>query len=136
MEEGKGRKGSDREEIFSKVLKAGKRTYFFDVKNTRNEELYLTITESKKRIDDDGRFVYDKHKIFLYREDFEDFVEYLNAVVGYVKKNSPDQEPRSQEPRETREPKKDFYQNESKPISSSDLSTDSFTNISFEDLDK
>ena len=66
---------SNREEIFSKPVRAGKRTYFFDVKATRGRDLYMTITESKRRFDDDGNVHYQKHKIFLYREDFQNFEE-------------------------------------------------------------
>jgi hypothetical protein len=74
----------DSEEIFSRKVKAGKRTYFFDVKATRSHDYYLTITESKKRSGDDG-FYYEKHKIFLYKEDFHKFVEALNECVSHVK---------------------------------------------------
>jgi len=70
-------------------LRAGKRTYFFDVKATRRNDYYLTITESKKRFNKDGRFHYEKHKIFLYKEDFEAFVEYLEEVVAYIKAANP-----------------------------------------------
>jgi len=79
----------ERQEIFSKSLRAGKRTYFFDVKATRRNDYYLTITESKKRFNKDGRFHYEKHKIFLYKEDFEAFVEYLEEVVSYIKTANP-----------------------------------------------
>ncbi|HNP48125.1 MAG TPA: DUF3276 family protein, partial [Bacteroidia bacterium] len=65
---------SQREEVFSKSVRAGKRTYFFDVKSTKANDYYLTITESKKRIGDDGNPFFEKHKIFLYREDFQKFV--------------------------------------------------------------
>jgi len=75
---------SGRDDIFSQVVKAGKRTYFFDVKATRGDELYLTITESKKRMDKDGKMYYEKHKIFLYKEDFEKFTESLNSVFDYI----------------------------------------------------
>lgn len=75
----------DREEIYSKAVKAGKRTYFFDVKATRNNDYYLTITESKKKFDKDGNASYEKHKIFLYKEDFEKFSEGLDEVVAVVK---------------------------------------------------
>jgi hypothetical protein len=75
---------TDREEIYSKPVRAGKRTYFFDVKSTRGEDLYLTITESKKRFRDDGTFFYEKHKIFLYKEDFEKFAEGLNEAVSFI----------------------------------------------------
>lgn len=77
-------KTSGREEIFSEKVKAGKRTYFFDVKATRSNDYYLTITESKKRFKDDG-FTYEKHKIFLYKEDFNKFLDALNATVNHVK---------------------------------------------------
>jgi hypothetical protein len=75
----------EREEIFSKAVRAGKRTYFFDVKVTKTDQQYLTITESKKRMDkDSGNFFYEKHKIFLYKEDFEKFAEGLNDVVEFI----------------------------------------------------
>ncbi len=77
-------KPNGRDEIFSEKVKAGKRTYFFDVKATRSNDFYLTITESKKRFKEDG-FTYEKHKIFLYKEDFNKFVEALNNTVNHVK---------------------------------------------------
>ena len=73
-----------RDEIYSAKVKAGKRTYFFDVKSTRSNDYYLTITESKKRFKDDG-FSYEKHKIFLYKEDFNKFLEALTNTVNHVK---------------------------------------------------
>jgi len=76
--------GYDREEIFSQAIRAGKRTYFFDVKATRNNDYYLTITESKKRMNPDGRFYYEKHKLFLYKEDFEKFKEGLKEAIEYI----------------------------------------------------
>ncbi|HEY3371195.1 MAG TPA: DUF3276 family protein [Prolixibacteraceae bacterium] len=76
-----------REEIYSKAVRAGKRTYFFDVKSTRRDELYLTITESKKRFEQDGNFHFEKHKVFLYREDFEKFVDGLQEVISYIDQN-------------------------------------------------
>lgn len=75
------------QEIHSKVVRAGKRTYFFDVKSTRNEEYYLTITESKKRFEDNGDFHYEKHKIFLYKEDFQKFTECLQEIIDFINKN-------------------------------------------------
>jgi len=76
------------EDVFSKPVRAGKRTYFFDVKATRgNNDYYLTITESKRRQERDGSFTFDKHKIFLYKEDFEKFQEGLADVVEYIKNN-------------------------------------------------
>lgn len=76
------------EDVYSKPVRAGKRTYFFDVKSTKgNNDFYLTITESKRRQERDGSFVYDKHKIFLYKEDFEKFQEGLEEAVKYIMHN-------------------------------------------------
>ena len=77
-------KNNGRDEIYSAKVKAGKRTYFFDVKSTRSNDYYLTITESKKRFKEDG-FTYEKHKIFLYKEDFNKFMEALTNTVNHVK---------------------------------------------------
>ena len=74
-----------RQEIYSKAVRAGKRTYFFDVKATRKNEYYLTMTESKKRYDQDGKFHFEKHKIFLYKEDFEKFSDALGEVIDFIK---------------------------------------------------
>ena len=77
------------DDVFSKPVRAGKRTYFFDVKATKGNDYYLTVTESKRRVDKDGRFVYDKHKIFLYKEDFEKFTEGLEEVIKFIKDKCP-----------------------------------------------
>jgi type IV secretory pathway VirB4 component len=79
-----------REEVFSKAVKAGKRTYFFDVKATRRNEYYLTITESKKQTSKEGSAYYEKHKIFLYKEDFESFSEGLKEIIDYIHENQPE----------------------------------------------
>ena len=73
-----------REEIFSKSVRAGRRTYFFDVRATRAEDYYMTITESKRHTKEDGSFYYQKHKIYLYKEDFEDFLESLKEVSDFI----------------------------------------------------
>jgi Protein of unknown function (DUF3276) len=78
-------KGNDKQEIFSERVRAGKRTYFFDVKATRSNDYYLTITESKRKYKEDG-FTYEKHKIFLYKEDFNKFITALSNTVNHVKK--------------------------------------------------
>jgi len=75
---------SGNDEIYSKSVRAGKRTYFFDVRSTRNGEMFLTITESKKMMRDDGSFQFEKHKIFLYKEDFEKFVSGLNESIEFI----------------------------------------------------
>jgi hypothetical protein len=82
--EGKEQMATDREEIYSKKVKAGKRTYFFDVKATRSNDYYLTITESKRKMRDDG-FSFEKHKIFLYKEDFDKFSSALGVAIQHVK---------------------------------------------------
>lgn len=74
----------DREDVYSKAVRAGKRTYFFDVKSTRGRDLYLTITESKKHTNEDGSATYDKHKIFLYKEDFEKFIDGLRDAYDEI----------------------------------------------------
>lgn len=79
-----------RDEVFSKAVRAGKRTYFFDVKTTKRNEFYMTITESKKMFDREGRYHFEKHKLFLYKEDFEKFAEGLSEIVQYIKENSPE----------------------------------------------
>lgn len=75
---------NDKAEIYSKRVRAGKRTYFFDIKSTKSNDYYLTITESKRRYKEDG-FFYEKHKIFLYKEDFNKFVQALGETVDHVK---------------------------------------------------
>lgn len=118
MEEGFEKNGTDREEIFSKAVRAGKRTYFFDVKSTKGNDYYLTITESKKRFDDDGKFFYEKHKLFLYKEDFEKFAEGFTEVIAHIKSISPAEEHGSE-------------------VSSGTKRNDSqFSDVKFEDLDK
>jgi len=84
-----------RDEIYSRAIRAGKRTYFFDVKSTKGDDYYLTITESKKRFNDDGRFFFEKHKLFLYKEDFDKFSEGLADVMGYIKREQPQTEERT-----------------------------------------
>jgi len=79
-------KDRDREEIFSRSVRAGKRTYFFDVKATAGNEQYLTITESKRRFSNEqGKFIYEKHKLFLYREDFDKFFRGLNDTIEFIR---------------------------------------------------
>ena len=114
MEENGRNDRAGREEIFSKAVRAGKRTYFFDVKATRKNDYYITVTESKKRFHEDGGFHYEKHKVFLYKEDFEKFTEGLNEAIDYIKANQEVVEDRS----------------------SNEAREEQFTDVSFEDLDK
>ncbi len=83
-----------KQEIYSKVVRAGKRTYFFDVKSTRNDEFYLTITESKKKFENDGKYHFEKHKVFLYKEDFNKFIDNLQDVIDYIQEKQPVQDSR------------------------------------------
>ncbi len=77
-------------DVYSKSLRAGKRTYFFDVKKTKNNEKYLVITESKKQFNEQsGEFDYDKHKIFLYKEDYDKFANMLENMIEYIKTSIP-----------------------------------------------
>lgn len=121
--------GYDREEkseIFSKAVRAGKRTYFFDVKATRSDDYYLTITESKKKVGKDGRFFYDKHKIFLYKEDFDKFAEGLQDVVDYIHATQGSAEA--------------YHSDDSLEEEKEELVTDTlpnnFLNVDFDDLDE
>ena len=79
-------KDREREEVFSRAVRAGKRTYFFDVKATVGEEYYITITESKRRFNNEqGKFFYEKHKLFLYKEDFDKFANGLSDVIEFIR---------------------------------------------------
>ncbi len=79
-------KERDREEIFSRAVRAGKRTYFFDVKSTVGEDYFITITESKRKFNNEqGKFFYEKHKLFLYKEDFDKFANGLSDVIEFIR---------------------------------------------------
>jgi hypothetical protein len=119
----------EQEEIFSQVLRAGRRTYFFDVRATKADDYYLTVTESKKFTHDDGSFHYQKHKIYLYKEDFSDFKEMLGKATDYIlnEKGSEVISERHQ---------KDFKKEEINNTETTEetKSTESFTDISFDDI--
>jgi len=121
----------EQEEIFSKVMRAGRRTYFFDVRATKAGDYYLTITESKKFTNDDGSFHYKKHKIYLYKEDFHEFKENLEQMIDYVIKEK-GEEVISERHRS------DYTKQEDKAAQiseDSDLSEDQPTKTNFTDLD-
>ena len=80
---------NERGDVWSKAVRAGRRTYFFDVKSTRENDYYLTITESKKLFDNDGKLTFKKHKIFLYKEDFDKFIGGLNEAIAHIRENAP-----------------------------------------------
>ena len=120
----------EQEEIFSQVLRAGRRTYFFDVRSTKADDYYLTITESKKFTHDDGSFHYQKHKIYLYKEDFEEFNDMLKAATDYIVTE------KGQEVISERH-QKDYKKEEIISGSNSEpeaTTTESFTDFSFDDI--
>lgn len=143
MEEGTEKNGNQertlREEIFSKAVRAGKRTYFFDVKATRRNEYYLTLTESKKRFSKEGQAFFEKHKIFLYREDFDKFLDGLKEVLDFIQREQPydpaeharhEQAPEpAAEVNEVAEVEANVEANVEEPVA------EDFTNIEFEDLE-
>jgi len=121
----------EQEEIFSQVLRAGRRTYFFDVRATKADDYYLTVTESKKFTHDDGTFHYQKHKIYLYKEDFTDFHEMLKKATDYII-NEKGNEVISE--RHQKDFKKEDNNTETNIDTEETTSTDSFTDISFDDI--
>ena len=125
----------EKEEIYSKVLRAGRRTYFFDVRSTKADDYYLTITESKKFTNDDGSFHYKKHKIYLYKEDFSEFNEILREMTDYIVEEKGDEVISE---RHQKDYKKDDHNDSEDSSNDSDnvssKSTESFTDIKFEDI--
>jgi hypothetical protein len=117
----------EKDEIFSKVLRAGRRTYFFDVRATKADDYYVTITESKKFTEEDGSFHFKKHKIYLYKEDFAAFREILDEMVDFVL------DQKGEEVISERHQKD--YKRENHTESTDEVkSTESFTNIDFDDI--
>jgi len=121
----------DREEIFSKVLRAGRRTYFFDVRSTKAGDYYLTLTESKKFTNDDGSFHYKKHKIYLYKEDFSEFSNILNEMTDYII-NEKGEEVISD--RHQKDFKKEDYNSEKNTDKPDEENSTDFTDVKFEDI--
>ncbi len=119
----------EKDEIFSKVLRAGRRTYFFDVRATKAEDYYITITESKKFTEEDGSFHFKKHKIYLYKEDFTAFKEILEEMTSFVLNNK-GEEVISE--RHQKDFKKEFYAEKSE--GEEEPKTNSFTDIDFDDI--
>ena len=122
VENNDDQKNNNREEIFSEVVRAGRRTYFFDVKATRKNEYYLTVTESKKRFNREGNFFYEKHKVFLYKEDFDKFSDALVSTLGFIKEKQPNGASTEDENTEAN-------------VKDETISND-YTNVEFEDLEE
>lgn len=117
----------EQEEIFSKVMRAGRRTYFFDVRATKAGDFYLTITESKKFTNDDGSFHYKKHKIYLYKEDFEEFKNVLAEMTDFII------EEKGEEVISERH-QRDYKKNEETVENQTATNSSDFTDIDFEDI--
>jgi uncharacterized protein YihD (DUF1040 family) len=124
---------NDHEDIYSKVLRAGRRTYFFDVRSTKADDYYLTITESKKFTNDDGSFHYKKHKIYLYKEDFDGFRENLEDMTDYIVREK-GEEVISE--RHQSDFKKDYEEDAEvvESASNSESTVKNFTDVSFDDI--
>ncbi len=122
----------DNEEIFSKVLRAGRRTYFFDVRATKAEDYYLTITESKKFTNDDGSFHFKKHKIYLYKEDFNGFTEILNEMTKYILEEKGEEVISDRHQSDYEKPT--FSNVDNDGTKEEAPATDNFTDVSFDDI--
>jgi len=115
-------KGFEQEQVFSKILRAGRRTYFFDVRATKADDYYLTITESIKFTEDDGSFRFKKHKIAVYKEDFDGFKENLEEIINYVIKNR------------GKEVISERHQKDYQPSTQSENKSSAYTDLKFEDI--
>lgn len=127
MSENENFERMDGDGIYSKVLRAGRRTYFFDVRETRAGDYYLTVTESKKNTNEDGSFFYKKHKIYLYKEDFGKFRDILDEITEFVV-NEKGEEVISERHQ------KNFENTPSEPVSEPKSGAESFTDIDFDDI--
>lgn len=123
-------KYQEQEEIFSQIMRAGRRTYFFDVRETKAGDYYLTITESKKFTNEDGSFHFKKHKIFLYKEDFSEFHERLEDATKFILKEKGDEVISDRHQKDFVKPSDSNEKTEADDKSK----TDSFTDVSFEDI--
>ena len=129
----------EQEEIFSKVLRAGRRTYFFDVRATKAEDYYLTITESKKFTNDDGSFHYKKHKIYIYKEDFTEFKDILAEMTDYIINEKGDEVISERHQKDFKKEYEDTNtaDDDGSRVTEADIKTkhtESFTDIDFDDI--
>ncbi len=115
---------NNRNEVFSNAIRAGRRTYFFDVKTTKNKDHYLTITESKKSFDEDGNPKFEKHKVFLYKEDFDKFSDGLEEALNFIRSTQGETDKQI-----------GVNENLNENLETTDgLDSKTFSNIEFEDL--
>ncbi len=125
----------EQEEIFSKVMRAGRRTYFFDVRSTKAGDFYLTITESKKFTNDDGSYHYKKHKIYLYKEDFSEFKDNLDEMISYVIDEKGEEVISERHQKDYKRESEEEVDEAPEPATQSvDTDTSSFTDIEFDDI--
>ncbi len=124
----------EQEEIFSQVLRAGRRTYFFDVRETKAGDYYLTLTESKKFTHEDGSFHYKKHKIYLYKEDFTEFGEMMNEATSFILKAKGQEVISERHQKDYHKPVNEEVNTEVKTSEQNGSSTESFTDLKFEDI--
>ena len=127
----------NRDEIYSKSLRAGRRTYFFDVRSTRADDFYLTVTESKREFNTDGTPFYKKHKIYLYKEDFQNFKDHMNEMMDYIIKER-GEEIISLNKEEIEGEKNSIIEKTevTEPIEPNEESITDFTEVNFDDLGK
>ncbi len=120
-------------DIFSKVLRAGRRTYFFDVRATKADDYYITITESKKFTEEDGSYHFKKHKIYLYKEDFAAFNEILSEMTEYVI-NHKGEEVISERHQKDFKKESDYSDSQQEEEETTTTSSNSYTDINFDDI--
>lgn len=125
---------SGREEVYTKIVRAGNRTYFLDVKSTRKNDLYLTITESKKRFNKEGKFFYEKHKLFLYPEDFEKFSDGLEDVFSFIRSSDNVASTETDDAGNEKEVKAVDSEADETEKGDDSKTADEFINVEFEDL--
>lgn len=124
----------EQEEIFSKVMRAGRRTYFFDVRATKAGDFYLTITESKKFTNDDGSYHYKKHKIYLYKEDFSEFKDTLDEMINYVIDEKGEEVISERHQKDYKKETDDMEMAGEPPSENGETNSSSFTDIEFDDI--
>ena len=121
-------------EIYSTAVRAGRRTYFFDVRSTKAGDYYLTLTESKKFTNDDGSFHYKKHKIYLYKEDFNEFSEILNEMTNYIISEKGEEVISERHQKDFKKEENHETKNDEDNEDSKDDSSNEFTDVSFDDI--
>lgn len=124
-----------KEEIHSKVMRAGRRTYFFDVRATKADDYYLTITESKKHTNENGNAFYKKHKIYLYKEDFQNFREYLDEITDFIVNEKGEEvisDVHQSDYQRKSETDPEVQEEQAEPANAE--ATNSFTDVNFEDI--